>query len=474
MRGPILQREAQASAQRPPGCDSPSWAHAAGLPRPSPRGPIKGPLETQRSFPESDSNSTCRILVHPPWTERATRPRPEPSDTHPHVPTMKACASHPQFSHNPVPKPAPAASPHPGLRHSPSWLLGGASAEGGWGLGSSLLCSCNMGVGSEFSRVWAGLGAAGASAGLGTWISTLLGTASAVGAAGTSGTLEAGVSILRWAGSGGLTRVISVLRGLGSGVLWPSASARFSPKREGPGAPVFSTCLDEMSMDSSVRRDTGSPLGPDSSTLRKGGLGERWLRESAWRAVGSEFFAPRSWNFWVELATVARSSGVWTLRGGVELGVSTSSTSKDLFKAERHGEEDTMSGWCGDTLLPWQRHGREGTLHRSERKGGSPTLLGGGGVSEGPPTTRAGRDREHAGAWSSLASLSLHGLAVPPRPRSSPARAPSYGLGLAPGVPLTSFASWPSWVPPSFRPMQTPSANTPVGGHVPTANSHDH
>lgn len=52
-------------------------------------------------------------------------------------------------------------------------------------------------MGSEFSRIWAGMGQAGASAGLGTWISTLLGAASAVGAAGTSGDLEAGVSILR-------------------------------------------------------------------------------------------------------------------------------------------------------------------------------------------------------------------------------------------------------------------------------------
>ena len=192
------------------------------------------------------------------------------------------------------------------------------------------------------------MGEVGPSAGLGTWISTLLGAASAAGAVGTSGILEAGVSILRWADSWGLTMVISVLRGAGSGVLWPSASARLSPNRDGPAVPAFSTCLDEMSMEISVRRDTGSALGPESSTLRRAALGDRWLRESTWRAAGSEFFTPRSWNFCVELATEDRSRGVWTLRGGVELGVSTSSTSKDLFKAGRQSEEKVISRRLGN------------------------------------------------------------------------------------------------------------------------------
>lgn len=58
--------------------------------------------------------------------------------------------------------------------------------------------------------------------------------------------------------------LISVLRGVGSGVLWPSTSARLSPNRDGPVGPAFSTCLDEMSMEISVRRDTGSALGPAS------------------------------------------------------------------------------------------------------------------------------------------------------------------------------------------------------------------
>lgn len=137
--------------------------------------------------------------------------------------------------------------------------------------------------------------------------------------------------------------VTSVLRGPGSGVLWPSVSARLSPNRDGPAAaPAPSAGLEEMSMEISVRRDTGSALGPGSSTLRRAALGDRWLRESTWRA-GSEFLTPRSWNFWVELAREARSRGVWTLRGGVGLGVSTSSTSKDLFKAERQRGEGVMS-----------------------------------------------------------------------------------------------------------------------------------
>lgn len=222
-------------------------------------------------------------------------------------------------------------------------------------------------MGSEFSRD--GTGAAGTSADLGTWISTLLGAGSAVGAVDTSETLEAGVSILRWAGSWGLTMVISVLRGVGSGVLWPSASARFSPNREGPGVPAFSTCLDEMSMEISVRRDMGSDLGPDSSTLRRAALGDRWLRASTWRGDGSKFFAPRSWNFWVELATVARSRGVWTLRGGVELGVSTSSTSKDLFKAERQRAGRDELGLRNPETSHVQ-------LHLSEGGGDSPPLPG--------------------------------------------------------------------------------------------------
>lgn len=144
--------------------------------------------------------------------------------------------------------------------------------------------------------------------------------------------------------------VISVLRGTGSGVLWPRTSALLRPNREGPAAEaVLSTCLEEMSMEISVRRDMGSgALAPASSTLRREGLGERWLRESTRRAAGSEFFTPRSWNFWLELATVARSRGVWTLRGGVELGGSISSTSNDLFKA---GRERGESLWYAH----WQR-----------------------------------------------------------------------------------------------------------------------
>ena len=50
----------------------------------------------------------------------------------------------------------------------------------------------------------------------------------------------------------------------------------------------------------------------------------------------------------MELATEDRSRGVWTLRGGVELGVSTSSTSKDLFKAGRQSEEKVISRQLGN------------------------------------------------------------------------------------------------------------------------------
>lgn len=147
--------------------------------------------------------------------------------------------------------------------------------------------------------------------------------------------------------------VISVLRGTGSGVLWPRTSALLSPNREGPGVEaVLSTCLEEISMESSVRRDMGSgDLAPARSTLRREGLGERWLRVSTRRAAGSEFFTPRSWNFWLELATVARSRGVWTLRGGVEFGGSISSTSNDLFKAGR--QERTATVVCTLAEGPW-------------------------------------------------------------------------------------------------------------------------
>lgn len=145
-------------AQRPPGHESLLEPQT----RPAPRRPgsrlptvlgtqSRGCADQQKdsSKPsgssQSSSSPACCILVHPPWTDGAASPFPEPSDTHPVFPGPHGSMSpSPQFSQDPqqsqLPPPIPTARMTLAL-HSPSWLLGGASAGGGWGLGSSLLCS---------------------------------------------------------------------------------------------------------------------------------------------------------------------------------------------------------------------------------------------------------------------------------------------------------------------------------------------
>lgn len=128
--------------------------------------------------------------------------------------------------------------------------------------------------------------------------------------------------------------VISVLLGVGSGGLCPSPSALLRPNLDNPGV-EFSTCLDEISMEISVLRDTGSgSLGPERSTLLRDDLGDRWPGASACLAGVSEFLAPRSWNFCVELVAVDLRRGFRGRLCGVEefRDWSTSSTSKDRFK----------------------------------------------------------------------------------------------------------------------------------------------
>lgn len=84
----------------------------------------------------------------------------------------------------------------------------------------------------------------------------------------------------------------------GVGVLCACTSGRRKPKRVMPGLGELSTCLEEMSMEISVRRDTGSATRPpESSTRRMLVFGERWLAPSL--DVWSELREVRSWNRWL-------------------------------------------------------------------------------------------------------------------------------------------------------------------------------
>ncbi|MEE6524228.1 hypothetical protein FKM82_023576 [Ascaphus truei] len=124
---------------------------------------------------------------------------------------------------------------------------------------------------------------------------------------------------------------------MGSGGLCPGSSALLRPNLDSPGT-EFSTCLDEMSMEISVRLDTVSVCRDPANSIRlSDDLGERWLLPSACLKRPSAFRAPGSWNFCAELDGEPLRSGFGVRRGGTEgFGDwSTSSTSKDLFNAER-------------------------------------------------------------------------------------------------------------------------------------------
>lgn len=152
----------------------------------------------------------------------------------------------------------------------------------------------------------------------------------------------------------------------------PSPSVLLRPNLDNPGV-EFSTCLDEISMEISVLRDTGSgSLGPESSTLLRADLGDLWPGESACLAGVSEFLAPRSWNFCVELDTVDLRRGFGVRLCGVEEfgDWSTSSTSKDRFRVGLVGSPSRRSlplevleiPECTDFfMLPPSR-----TLHRNK------------------------------------------------------------------------------------------------------------
>lgn len=182
-----------------------------------------------------------------------------------------------------------------------------------------------------------------------TWISTRLVATSGIGLLAStlrcvgSGIFE-GTSILRRAWSWGLLILISVLRGPVSGGLCPNTSALLRPNLDAPEV-EFSTCLDEISMEISVLLDTGSGcFGPESSTLLREDLGDLWLEDSTCLEGVSEFLLPSSWNFWAELDTVDLTSGLVVLLCGVEEFAcwSTSSTSNDLFKAEKYENKQIL------------------------------------------------------------------------------------------------------------------------------------
>lgn len=173
----------------------------------------------------------------------------------------------------------------------------------------------------------------GTSGDLGICISTFLALVSSVLLWGISGILELGDSPRR---SWDFPRVISALLGMGSGGLWPGSSALFKPNRETAGA-EFSTCLDEMSMEISVRLDMGSGCrDPARSILLSDDFGDLWPPMSACLRSASAFLGLCSWNFWAAEPAPLRS-GFGVLRGWTEgfEDWSTSSTSKDLFSAER-------------------------------------------------------------------------------------------------------------------------------------------
>lgn len=118
-------------------------------------------------------------------------------------------------------------------------------------------------------------------------------------------------------------------------LLWSETSGLFKPKRAIPGLGELSTCLEEMSMEISVLRDTVSGTRPpDNSTRLRLDFGERWLDEEseACLEVDSELSDRMSWK---RLLAEEERKGLVVLRergdGFVDV---SSSTSNDLLSAE--------------------------------------------------------------------------------------------------------------------------------------------
>lgn len=119
-------------------------------------------------------------------------------------------------------------------------------------------------------------------------------------------------------------------------LLWSETSGLFKPKRAIPGLGELSTCLEEMSMEISVLRDTFSGTRPpNNSTRRRLDFGERWLEEESevCLEVDSELSDLMSWKrLLVEEVEERRGLVVLRERGDGFVDVS-SSTSNDLLSA---------------------------------------------------------------------------------------------------------------------------------------------
>lgn len=120
-------------------------------------------------------------------------------------------------------------------------------------------------------------------------------------------------------------------------LLWSETSGLFKPKRVIPGLGELSTCLEEMSMEISVLRDTASGMRALVNSMRPmPDFGELWLEEEseACLEVDSELSDLMSWKrLLVEEVAERRGLVVLRDRGDGFVDVS-SSTSNDLLSAE--------------------------------------------------------------------------------------------------------------------------------------------
>lgn len=118
-------------------------------------------------------------------------------------------------------------------------------------------------------------------------------------------------------------------------LLWSETSGLLRPKRAKPGLGELSTCLEEISMEISVLRDTFSGARPDdNSTRRRLDFGDRWLEEEseACLEVDSELRELMSWKRLLEEVEERRGLVVLRERGDGFVDAS-SSTSNDLLSA---------------------------------------------------------------------------------------------------------------------------------------------
>lgn len=262
----------------------------------------------------------------------------------------------------------------------------GASMTAGWGLCSTLL-GTSLGAEAKLASTSLGLGWG---CGCGGGVSSCLLAFMSIRLDEASDITGLGGSALLWVGSGmrevntgdgtsallgatggswlrGRLRVTSVrLWGTvvaapsGAGVLCACTSGRRRPKRVMPGLGELSTCLEEMSMEISVRRDTGSATRPpESSTRRMLVFGERWLAPSL--DVWSELREVRSWNRWLPVEVKEDRRGwVRRERGDECVEVSTSSTSNDLFRAARDWIKSdgilTKASFCFKSVRPQSKN----------------------------------------------------------------------------------------------------------------------